>query len=178
MNTRRQLPSLSVMSEAEAIKAIREAVKAGDVPRVRSLIRESKERLRQVTPFGTWLHIAVKEGHLELVRALISMGADVNARGGTFGGTAINLAAGYGHLDIVRILLDEGAELDVSEPERNPLFSAIQGGHLEIVKLLVERGIDYRVRYTGESMKEMDALAFARERGQTAIAEYLALLNQ
>jgi ankyrin repeat protein len=101
----------------------------------------------------------------------------VNARGGTFGGSPVNLAAGYGQPHIVRALLAAGAELDVSEPERNPLFSAIHGGHLEIVKFLIERGIDYRVRYTGESMKDMDALAFARERGQTEIADYLETLN-
>ena len=165
------------MNEVEITKGIREAVKTADIERVRSLIGGSKERLQQMTPFGTWLHIAAKGGNLELVQCLISMGADVNARGGPFGGAPINLAAGYGQLHIVRTMLAAGAALDVSEPERNPLFSAIQGGHLEIVKLLIERGIDYRVRYTGDSMKDMDALAFARERGQAEIADYLAKLK-
>lgn len=165
------------MNEAEITRALREAVKSADIERVSSLIGESKERLQQTTPFGTWLHIAAKGGNLELVQRLISMGVDVNARGGTFGGSPVNLAAGYGQPHIVRALLAAGAELDVSEPERNPLFSAIQGGHMEIVKLLIERGIDYRVRYTGESMKEMDALAFARERGEREIADYLEKVN-
>jgi ankyrin repeat protein len=165
------------MNEAEITKALRAAVKDADVERVRSLIGGSKERLQQMTPFGSWLHIAAKGGSLELVKCLISLGADVNAKGGTFCGAPVNLAAGYGHLHIVQTLVAEGAELDVSEPERNPLFSAIQGGHLEIVKFLVERGIDYRVRYTGESMKDMDALAFAHERGKSEIAEYLAGLD-
>jgi uncharacterized protein len=166
------------MNEAEIAQALRAAVKNADVQQVRSLIGRSKERLHQVTPLGTWLHIAAKGGNLELVQCLISLGADVNARGGTFGGAPINLAAGYGQLHVVRALLAQGSELDVSEPERNPLFSAIQGGHLAIVKLLVERGIDYHVRYTGESMKNMDALAFARERGQAEIFGYLAGLDQ
>jgi ankyrin repeat protein len=165
------------MNEWEITKALREAVKAADIEQVRSLIGESRERLQQMTPFGTWLHVAAKGGNLELVKCLISMGADVNARGGTFGGTPINLAAGYGQIHIVEALLAAGAALDVSEPERNPLFSAIQGGHLGIVKLLVGHGIDCRVRYIGESMKDMDALAFARERGQTEIVNYLAKLE-
>ena len=63
--------------------------------------------------------------------------------------------------------------LDVSEPERNPLFGAILKGHTGIAKLLVDRGIDINVQYTGESMKDMDALAFAREWGRSDIAEYL-----
>lgn len=161
------------MNELEATKALREAVKAGDVDRVRSVVAGSADRLHYVTPFGTWLHIAAKSGGLDLVQALISMGADINAKGGTFGGAPINVAAGYGQAQIVKVLLAAGAELDVGEPERNPLFSAIQGGHVEIVKLLVESGIDFRVRYTGESMKDMDAEAFARERGQTEIGKYL-----
>ena len=163
--------------ESEITKALHAAAKDGDVERVRSLIAGSTERLHLMTPFGTWLHIAAKRGNLELVECLISMGADVNVKGGTFGGTPINLAAGYGQLDVVRTLLAHGAELDVSEPERNPLFSAIQGGHLQIVKFLVEKGIDYRVQYTGESMKETDALAFARDHGQAEIAQYLTGLH-
>lgn len=165
------------MNELETTKALREAVKAADVEQVRALIGGAKERLEQMTPFGTWLHIAAKGGKVNLVQCLISMGADVNASGGAFWGEPINLAAGYGQLEVTQALLSAGATLNLSEPERNPLFSAIQGGHFEIVKLLVASGIDYRVRYTGESMEDMDALAFARERGQTEIAEYLGNLN-
>jgi uncharacterized protein len=128
-------------------------------------------------PFGAWLHIAAKAGHVELVQRLLSLGIDINTKGGTFGGSAINLAAGYRQPAVVKLLLYAGAELDVTESARNPLFSAIQGGHLDIVKLLIERGIDHRISYTGEFMKDMDALAFARERGQLSIVEYLTTMK-
>jgi ankyrin repeat protein len=71
-----------------------------------------------------------------------------------------------GHLDIVWYLLAHGAELDVSASEKNPLFGAIYGGHADVAKALVDAGIDVNVKYTGETMKNMDALTFARERGQ------------
>lgn len=164
------------MNEVEISKFIHEAVKSGDIEQVSSLIGNSKDRLNEMTPFGSWLHIAAKLGHIELVQFLRSIGADMNVKGGTFGGAPINLAAGYGQPHVVQWLLAEGAELDVSQPKRNPLFSAIQGGYLEIVKLLVQSGLDYRVRYSGPSMKNMDALAFAQERGQSEIAGYLAQL--
>src|SRR5687768_8793690 len=127
------------MTELEINKRLRAAAREGDIQQFLALIEGSHERLNHMTPFGTWLHIAAKAGRLELVQQLLSMDVDINAKGGSFGGSAINLAAGYGQLPVVKALLDAGAELDITEPERNPLFSAIQGGHLEIVKLLVQR---------------------------------------
>jgi ankyrin repeat protein len=165
------------MNEFEIAKTLRAAIKSGDIQKVRSLVADSANTLHYMTPFGTWLHVAAKSGNLDIVRMLISLGADVNARGGTFGGTPINLAASYGQPQIVRTLLAAGAELDVDKPEKNPLFGAIQCGQQEIVEILVASGIDFRVRYTGESMKNMDAEAFARECGQTDIANYLAELK-
>ncbi|MBG9595352.1 hypothetical protein P4T54_22595 [Bacillus mycoides] len=63
---------------------------------------------------------------------------------------------------IVEYLFDNGAILDVSDPNRNSLFSAIYDRHLNIVK----NGIDITVKYTGDTMKDMGAYEFATERGQ------------
>ncbi|GLV66966.1 hypothetical protein Bmyc01_56350 [Bacillus mycoides] len=82
-------------------------------------------------------------------------------------------AATEGEIGIVEYLFDNGAILDVSDPNRNPLFSAIYGGHLDIVKYLVQNGIDITVKYTGDTMKDMEAYEFVIERGQTEIDEYL-----
>jgi ankyrin repeat protein len=158
-------------------KELSSAIEEGNVAYVRALIEGSKDRIKEMTPFGTWLHVAATSGQLDVVKLLLELGADVNERGGPLNGSAINEAATEGHLSVVRMLIDAGADLDTSEPERNPLFSAIYGGHLEIVKLLVNAGIDPSIKYTGEYMKDMDAVAFARERGQTAIADYLESLR-
>jgi uncharacterized protein len=107
----------------------------------------------------------------------VNAGVAVSQRSGILGGTAINLAASKGHIEVVQYLLSAGAELDVSEPQRNPLFAAIYGGHLETVRLLIQAGIDWHVKYTGEHVKGMDALAFTRERGQRDIASYFADLR-
>jgi ankyrin repeat protein len=162
------------MTSQESFRAIRGAIRTGDTAAALSFLRADPAQSRAMTPFGSWLHVAADFGNLELVKALVALGADVNQRGGTFGGTPINLAASKGHKEVLEFLLGCGAELDESEPERNPLFSAIYGGHIEIVRLLLDAGINHRISYTGESMKNMDALAFARERGQSDIAAFLA----
>ncbi len=150
-----------------------QAARLGRDHEFKALLEEAPESLNSMTPFGTWLHVAATSGTLALVRYLVEKGLDPNAKGGTFGGGAINLAASTGRLDVVRYLASCGAELDTSEPERNPLFAAVLAGHAEIVRFLLDSGIDAQVRYTGTSMKDMDAAAFARERGQLAIAALL-----
>ncbi|OWT47633.1 ankyrin repeat domain-containing protein [Bacillus sp. K2I17] len=150
---------------------IRNAIKIGDINKVKQLIGNNTKLLNTKTSFGTWLHIAAKKGNLDIVKFLVQEGIDIDARGGTFDSSALNLAAGSDHLDIVKHLVNAGAELDVSLAKRNPLFGAIYGGHKNVVEFLVEKGIDISIRYTGENIKNMNAYDYAMEFGQTEIAE-------
>lgn len=161
------------MDKTQFAKDIRNAIKRGQLDILRDLIEKEPEMVTWMTPFGTWLHVAVAHGHLEIVEYLINAGIDINAQGGTFSTNALEKATTKGHLDIAQYLISQNIEIDISEPDRNPLFAAIYGGHLDIVKYLVKNGIDITVKYTGDTMKDMDAYAFAIERGQTEIAEYL-----
>lgn len=161
------------MDKTIIAKDIRGAVKNGQLDKLRDLLEKEPEMLTWMTPFGTWLHVATAHGHLEIIEYLINAGIDVNAQGGNFSTNALERAATKGYLDITEYLINQDLELDTSEPDRNPLFAAIYGGHFEIVKLLVENNIDISIKYSGDSMKDMDAYAFAIERGETKIAEYL-----
>lgn len=154
-------------------KRIRDAIRSGDDATAQTLIASDPAQVLASTPFGTWLHVASCFGRLAIVRFLVGVGADVNTRGGTFGGTPLNEAAGRGHLAVVEYLLSVGGQMETRKPEANPLFSAIYGGHSDVVRLLLARGIDPSVRYTGQRMRDMDAEAFARERGQVEIAQLL-----
>ncbi|MDM5312630.1 ankyrin repeat domain-containing protein [Peribacillus frigoritolerans] len=161
------------MDKKSVNKAIRNAIKLGDINEVIQLIGDDKEILGTMTSFGTWLHVAAKKGHFGIVEYLIHKGIDVNTKGDIFDASPLRVAAGAGHLEIVKYLIEAGAELDVTLAKGNPLFGAIYGGHKEVVELLVENGIDISIRYTGESIKNMNAYEYAREFGQTEIAEYL-----
>lgn len=159
-------------------KDIRVAIKKSDTGKVVEIIGSNSHLLNMETPFGTWLHVAASRGELDIVKTLIDLGADVNRNGGAYGGGALNEAASAGHIEIVKYLISCGADMDVSEPERNPLFGSISNGHVDTAKLLIESGIDTAVKYNGDSMREMDALSFAKEHGQSEIIDLLKNLNE
>lgn len=161
------------MDNKQIAKEVRSAIKSSNTEKVAQLISSNPGVLNMMTPFGTWLHDAASRGNLEIVKKLVELGLDFNTLGGIYGGGALNEAASEGHFDVVRYLLSCGADLDISEPERNPLFGAISNGSPEIAELLIESGIDTNVKYSGESMREMDALAFAKEQGQKEIIKLL-----
>ncbi|MFS0881823.1 ankyrin repeat domain-containing protein [Metabacillus niabensis] len=157
----------------QIVKTIRDTIKNGQLNLLKALLEDHPEMLTWMTPFGTWLHVAAAHGHLKIIEYLLNAGIDINAQGGTFSTNALERAAAKGHVAIAEYLLHHHIEMDTSEPDRNPLFAAIHSGHFPVVKLLVENQIDGCITYSGDNMKEMDAYAFAIERGQTEIAEYL-----
>lgn len=155
-------------------KSIRNAIKRGDLDAVSQLINDDRSRLTWVVePFGSWLDIAATYGEVKIVEWLVHQGMDVNQQSGVFESGPLQTAASFGHANVVSYLLENGATFDVSEPTRNPLFGAISGGHTEVATLLIDNGIDISVKYTGESMTNMDALAFAREWGSSDIVALL-----
>lgn len=164
------------MAEKTFIKEMWDTIRQGDLDRVMALIEADRERLHMTTVFGTWLHFAASQGKLEIVKYFVSQGLDVNARNETVssGYTPVNIAASHGHLEVVRYLLSCGAILDTSKGgQENPLFGAVVRGYAEVVKLLIESGIDTKIKYNTKTMRNMDALALAYERGQTDIVEIL-----
>ena len=58
----------------------------------------------------TALHIAVKNGHLDVTKYLISQGAEV-IKGNNEGWTALHIAVKNGHLDVTKYLISQGAEV-------------------------------------------------------------------
>ena len=62
----------------------------------------------------TSLHRAARDGHVELVRLLLTAGADTNARTDDQADceTALHFAVANGHLEIVRMLLVAGVDID------------------------------------------------------------------
>jgi cytohesin len=97
---------------------IRQAVRDKNVERVRSLVAEKPERVRQVDVVGNAaLHLAVASNNLEMVRLLVENGSPVDARNGNGRTPAIIALFGLHRWwrneekpEILEFLLKNGAE--------------------------------------------------------------------
>jgi len=87
-----------------------EAVKAGDLARVRALLGENPALLNVKDPqFGaTLLHWAALRGHAAVAEYLVAQGADVNAKNGA-GETPLQVAQRAGRSEVVRVLTKSGS---------------------------------------------------------------------
>ena len=81
-----------------------------------------------------------KYGHLEVVKYLVSQGADIHANNER----ALRRACEEGHLDVVKYLVEQGANIHADN--EYALHWASRKGHLEVVKYLVSQGADVHAR--------------------------------
>jgi hypothetical protein len=131
------------------------------------------------------LHLAARTGKFEIVKYLISQGADANASGECFSGylplakefgcTPLHGAATIGYLEIVKHLLSHGADINASTRKGNtPLHAAVKGSQLEMVEYLTSREVDVGAKNNaGET-----AYQLAINIGYTEISDFLSPLDK
>lgn len=90
------------------------------------------------------LHLAAAQHHLEMMRYLLSKGADPNLANGTNGERPLHAAvSSVDEPEAAALLLEHGAEVDArSGPGSTPLHDAVVMGHARIVELLLGHGAD------------------------------------
>jgi len=101
----------------------------------------------QKTP-RTALSFAAEDGNIEIVRLLLSKGANVNDTPYAPYGSAkpLVVASINGHSEVVRILLDNGA--DPNAESFPALIGAAENGHEGIVRMLLDSKADPNVSFT------------------------------
>ena len=112
---------------------------AGNVGRLKHLLRKVKVDVNMGCEYGTLLCCAAYDGRAEIVRELLSMpGIDVNLAQPP-AATPLFLAAQEGHAEVVKLLLAApGINVNLATLEWvTPLYIAIQEGYAEVVKLLL-----------------------------------------
>ncbi|PIK54311.1 hypothetical protein BSL78_08786 [Apostichopus japonicus] len=138
-----------------------------------SLLHKRARARRQLTCISehtaSALWVAAGAGHLTIVKALISRGADVNQTTLTRS-TPLRAACYEGRIDIVQYLVDHGADIHTTNKFRNScLMIACYKGHHKIVKYLLEKGLNPNLQaFCGGT-----ALHFAAEFGHLEIVKEL-----
>jgi len=150
---------------------IQDAAEAGDLSRLQHSLLQGGASLNQADNDGvTPMHVSAKQGHVDVVRYLISSLGSVNAADES-GLTPLHLAAQQGHTASCEALLSAGATVDASgcAKARTPLHLSAAGGQRDACALLLLcRASAGRQDEDGES-----ALHSAARFGDRALCELL-----
>ena len=125
--------------------------------------------LKPSNAIGPSIHYASEAGFLQPLKQLIENGADVNARGGTYG-NVLQVASYKGHHKVIHILSDAGADVNAQGGYYgNALQAASAQGSQQIVQILLDIGADVNAQggYYGNALKA------ASSRGYQQIVEIL-----
>ena len=129
---------------------------------------------------GTPLHEAVAQGKVQLVKELVSRGADLTARTANSSGrasffrvgglTPFLSAAQTGNIEMMKTLISLGSSVKEKNPDGvNAIQLAIFARKLEPLKFLVEAGVDVNQTRKGDGGALHAAIRF----GLNDIIEYL-----
>jgi ankyrin repeat protein len=128
--------------DPEVQKALREAIREGDVNRVRELLDQGEwaPGLDVECDGRTALHEAASKGEMEIVKLLVERGYSLAADDDS-GDTPLHTAASLGHMEIVAFFISKGVDPDVAGPcGVAPLHRLATGGsELDMLKAAWER---------------------------------------
>jgi ankyrin repeat protein len=131
------------------------------------VLRYAGANLRPLTRAGgyTPLHLAAREGHVAVARALLSAGASPDVMTAT-GVTALHFAAMANAPELVNALVEHGADLNVPDAYqgRTPLIFAASGDAVDAISALLVAGADPSAQtdlkdYTKRSERDDDEQA-------------------
>jgi hypothetical protein len=130
MPIEQQLFHYAKTGDAEGIKRIHKQVNIN--------VRDQGYKEGQYPTHNTALHYACQYGHLNVVKMLFSLEAQIESTNKLLS-TPLHIASANGKEDIVKFLIDSKADLRAENKIGNiPLHCAIYIGHLPTVKILLE----------------------------------------
>jgi uncharacterized protein len=156
-------------------KTFFEAIRTGDLARVRSLLNTDSSLANSKNESGaSALLLAIYMGQREVRELLLASGANMDLSEASAAGDLqtvkrfveanpalaksfsqdgfplFALACFFGHLETARFLTEKGADIHAAASNGtgyNALTASVTAGHTEIVKWLLDRGLDPNYRY-------------------------------
>ncbi len=122
-------------SEKELIKAI----KSGDESYILEILQKNPDVNCQFSNGMSGLYYALKHKRTNVVKLLLSKGADPNFKSGK--SSILNWAIRYDRQRIARLLIEYGADVNAIDHKTNsPLIYAARYSNLRMCKILIDRG--------------------------------------
>jgi ankyrin repeat protein len=143
----------------------------GDLDIVKTELDEGRDIDSRDAAGQTALMYAADTGQMEVVKYLVTNGADVNAQSKGFGrGTALIYAAASNRLEIMEYLIERGANVNaMTGNKETALFWAAAQGHIDAIKILLKNGADTELK----NKKDQTALDVAKELNRNKVIELL-----
>lgn len=89
-----------------------DSIESGDIDKVTKFIEKGIDVNRKYSPPYNLIHIAAEANQVEIIKLLVSYGADIEVESGLFEETAIVIAADLDNKEAVSVLIDLGAKSD------------------------------------------------------------------
>ncbi|VVC36072.1 Hypothetical protein CINCED_3A025137 [Cinara cedri] len=117
------------------------AARSGNLEKVLHLLESSGVDVNTANANGlNALHLAAKDGHVDIVKCLLKKGCSVNSVTKK-GNSALHIASLAGQEAIVKVLVENNASINIqSHSGFTPLYMAAQENHCSIVELLLRNG--------------------------------------
>lgn len=151
---------------------IHDAAKAGDLEKVKALLKGNPELVcsQDNTPIGLMpLHWAASEGHKAVAELRLTNKADVNAKD-NFGMTPLHWAALLAQKAVVELRLTNKAEVNAKANNGStPLHLAALWNHKDLAELLLANKAEVNAK-DGQGCTPLDAAVF---KGRTDVARLL-----
>jgi ankyrin repeat protein len=161
---------LMTVAGASGDGPLAQAVKAGNLPAVRALVKSGADVNARSGDGSTPLLWAAHKSNVEIARVLVAAGAAVDAPS-DYGITPLLQASRTGDAAMVDLLLQAGAHPSRAHPEgETPLMAAGRAGNVAAVRSLLARGVDVNAT---ETFQKTTALMWAAGEGHTEVVDLL-----
>jgi ankyrin repeat protein len=148
----------------------KKAALSGNLDYIKNIISENPGRINEKDKDGnSFLHLAVRAGNADIVKFLVSKGADANIKD-NYGQTPLQLAAYSDNAEIVIQLVSNGAEINIKNSiGKTPLHEAVYHDQFQIVKYLISQGAEINTK----DMRSKSPLHDAASDNKIEISKYL-----
>ncbi|CAH1738493.1 unnamed protein product [Aphis gossypii] len=135
------METLPKTKQADPATSYLRAARSGNLEKVLQLLESTGVDVNTANANGlNALHLAAKDGHVDIVKCLLQRGCSVNSVTKK-GNSALHIASLAGQEEIVKVLVENNASVNIqSHSGFTPLYMAAQENHCSIVELLLRNG--------------------------------------